>query len=145
MDAAAGRLAKWLRILGFDATYFRGERAQELMSRAIKERRVALTRNKELHKENPSGVILLRSEALSEQIRQVVDELDLKEKIRPFSRCSVCNTPLKPRSREEAKGNVPFFVYQTQKRFGYCPKCGKFYWEGTHYKEMVKELEKLGC
>lgn len=144
VDAMAGRLAKWLRILGFDTVYSRGGGPQELLERARREKRTVLTRNETLQRDNPSGVVLLHSGILAEQIRQVVEQLDLKERIRSFTRCSECNTPLLPKSKEEARGHVPFFVHQTQERFGYCPRCHRFYWEGTHHREMLKRLARLG-
>lgn len=148
VDSMAGRLAKWLRILGFDTVYLKSGNPQELLTIAGKEGRIVLTR-----KSQPSDgwepgdrpkVVILRSELVPEQIRQVVEELGLSSKIRTFTRCSVCNAPLQPVTREQAKGKVPFFVYRTQKSFGYCPKCERYYWEGTHHKEIVKEMEKLG-
>lgn len=144
-DAMVGRLAKWLRILGFDTTYFKGGSSRELLSVGRREGRIILTRNRTLHEKNPSAVLLLRSETLAHQVRQVVEELCLQQDIRPFSRCSECNSLLQPKSKQDSRGHVPFFVYQTHDRFGYCPKCDRFYWEGTHHREMVKELETFGC
>ena len=137
-------MAKWLRILGFDTAYYKSGAPQDLLERARREGRRILTRSEDLKRRDPSEVVLLKSEFLFDQIQQVLEDLKLRKETRPFTRCSECNTPLEPRSREEARGRVPFFVYQTQTKFGYCPQCDRVYWEGTHHKEMVKQLERLG-
>ena len=93
-DQMLGTLAKWLRIMGYDTIYGDGDDG-ELIKISVDEKRVLLTRDKELHKRYPDS-ILIESTELGEQIRKVVDSLDLKiDMENTLTRCTVCNVPVK--------------------------------------------------
>ena len=142
VDQTAGRLVRFLRLLGLDTLYFKGTDKRELVRRAKKERRTILTRDKKI-KEMHEDVLILGSDNYYEQAAQVIEHFDLKDQIVPFSRCLECNTPLKKVTKEEAKGSVPFYVYLTHEEFSMCPSCGRFYWEGTHTKDLKEKIRIL--
>ncbi len=142
-DSMVGRLAKWLRILGFDCFYCREGDKNELLKLNLKEGRIILTRDKSFTEVHPERSFYVETEKLEIQLSQIIKRFELQSKSVPFSRCCVCNTLLLPVTRGDAKGKVPFFVYQNLDRFAYCKKCGKYYWEGTHHKVMVEKIARL--
>ncbi len=142
LDGMLGRLAKWLRILGYDAAYFPDLDDNQLVRLARAEGRILLTRDKELARRRGLDCLFMESENLEEQIRQVVTELPLEAK-RPFSRCPVCNTPLQRMDKSAVKGRVPPFIFRTQSHFSLCPQCNRVYWRGTHWANMRNELVRI--
>lgn len=141
-----GKLARWLRILGFDAAYGNRAEDRELLQTARRERRVLLTKDHRLLESarNVRG-LLIQSDDWRAQLVQVLDALGLRRGVRPFSRCITCNVGLKRLSREDAKNLVAPFVYEKAASFAICPACGRVYWPGTHFSDMDgKLLEILG-
>jgi hypothetical protein len=145
VDAMAGRLAKWMRILGIDTEYEKSGDMEKLLKRARSENRVILTRNLSFRKIRTEGVNIhfLSSEKTFYQLREIIEKFNLIKEIKPFSRCSECNEILNDIKKEEVKGRVPFFVYQTQEHFSICPSCGRIYWSGTHRKAMEKRINQI--
>jgi uncharacterized protein with PIN domain len=146
VDFMLGKLAKELRILGFDTQYVNSSNLPNknplvLLNIAKEEDRILLTRNTKL-KDNPS-VVFITSEKVSDQIEQVVDRFKLSKVINPFSRCIICNGVLVSTTKEQVRNKVPFYIFQTKEKFAYCHKCQKIYWEGTHLKDMKKRVRKL--
>ena len=82
----------------------------------------------------------MASEHLREQIRQMVREVG-HESLAPFSRCNACNERLVPVDKNGVIGRVPAYVYEHQERFSVCPVCGRYYWQGTHWHIMHREIE----
>lgn len=142
VDQHAGKLCRWLRFLGFDAELASGS-LYDLGARAAREARVLLTRNRKAGELLLANCLVLASDDPEEQLRQVVRELGLHEKVRPFTRCPVCNAELAGIEREEAKGLVPPHTYTTHKEFSRCPSCGRVYWEGSHVERMREILGEL--
>jgi hypothetical protein len=142
VDRTAGRLARWLRILGLDTEYMSTCDASAIARRARQSGRRVVTRNRALVARLGEGGFLLRSERLAEQIRQVVSEVG-HQRLAPFSRCNTCNEKLLPVRRESVRGRVPAYVYEQQERFSMCPVCGRYYWQGTHWHIMRREIERL--
>ncbi len=139
VDAMLGTLAKRLRILGYDTYYDPALDDHQLVRLARAERRVLLTRDRELARRRGVEVLLVASENLEEQIDQVLRALELVPD-RPFSRCPICNTPLQTLDRQDAEARVPPYVAHTHTRFSHCPGCQKVYWRGTHWRQMAKAL-----
>lgn len=138
-----GKLARWLRILGFDAAYETRIADEELIARARAEGRVLLTRDTRLvrRRELPPH-LLIESERAPAQLRQVLSAFGLEVNPRTLlSRCLVCNEATGEISREEARGEVPPYVFRTQRRFARCPACLRIYWRATHVEDI---LERLG-
>lgn len=139
-----GRLAKWLRILGFDVEYFKEDNASSLIIQALRESRIILTRNHRMPKTSAIKIILIEAERIKEQITEVLKAL----KIGPdsnlmFSRCIICNLGLQHIDKEKIKDKVPEYVFNTQDNFITCPKCQRIYWQGTHWGNVTKTLAEI--
>jgi len=148
VDNNAGKLARWLRMLGYDAVFFEGEDDAYMIDRALKESRVILTRDTQVMKRGviTSGrlkAILIDSDQPEPQVRQVIDTLHIDFQARPFTVCLECNNPLEERSQEEVEERVPPYVFQTQQQYMECPVCHRIYWRGTHWQAMLQKLERL--
>ena len=144
VDANVGRLAKWLRVMGYDALFLPGVEDNELLRLASAEGRAILTRDRLVMRRRPiaSGrlsALLISGDRLGEQLRQVVEAYGL-DASGGFSRCVECNEPLRAVEREEARSRVPAYVFETQDTFVECPTCMRLYWRGTHWSNMVREL-----
>jgi len=143
-DAMLGRLAKWLRVLGYDTLYYRGTEAEPLLSIARREERVLLTRNTRISTEEEApDVLLISDDHWDAQLRQVVERFNLAEPRRAFTRCVNCNTALWPLSREQAKERVPEHIYHVHLTFRVCPLCQRVYWQGSHQKRMQAMIQGL--
>ncbi|MDY7080526.1 MAG: Mut7-C RNAse domain-containing protein [Chloroflexota bacterium] len=141
-DGMLGRLAKWLRLLGYDTTYENTATDPELARLARSEGRVLLTRDRELSARRGLRTLLIQSEVLEEQVREVRDALGPPPQP-PLSRCVVCNTTLETASPAEIADCVPPYVLRTQSEFRRCPGCGRVYWPGSHIREMRRRIERL--
>jgi uncharacterized protein with PIN domain len=144
VDVMLGKLAKWLRIIGFDAVYGNRAADRELLQTARRERRVLLTRDRRLFQsaKNVRG-LLIESEDWRRQLAQVLDTFGLREKARPMTRCLACNVRLKRLSRKNARNLVAPFVFERAAAFSICPRCGRVYWPGTHFGDMDMQLSKI--
>ena len=139
VDGMLGRLAKWLRILGYDTAYLPRLDDNQLVRLARAEGRLLLTRDRGLARRRGLQCLLIESDYLEEQLRQILTELALTEE-NSFSRCPVCNTPLQRIEKTELEGRVPPHIFHTHKDFSLCPNCGKIYWPGTHWARMQEKL-----
>jgi len=141
-DNMLGSLARWLRFLGFDTAYPGVLTDKELAEFAKKEDRILLTRDKELAKAKGISALYVESTDVDEQLEQVMMTYDLEIE-NELSRCSLCNTILVPVEKEGVKDKVPEKVFEIQNEFWECRQCKKYYWPGTHYKNIKNKLEKL--
>jgi uncharacterized protein with PIN domain len=136
-DAMLGRLARWLRIIGFDTAWEADIPDAELVRQAFTQKRVILTRDRALPSEwRVSGVYLVEAIEPLEQLREVARHFALAGGLHPFTRCSRCNALLEFASKAIAQGSVPPRVWATQTQFQRCPSCERFYWSGTHTDRM---------
>jgi uncharacterized protein len=144
-DCMLGRLAKWLRILGFDVVYLSKAEDRELVAIARREGRVLLTRDTGLIERTAKrpNRLFIRSDDWEDQIAQVLDELELWDEIHANTRCIACNLPLKPLGRERARNLVTPYVGEKATSFAVCPGCQRVFWQGTHYGDMEKKIERL--
>ncbi len=132
-DCNVGRLARWLRALGYDASYHPRIDDAELVREAAAESRVL------------TGVvraILIRDDEVTAQLRQVFKELGLELK-EALTRCIECNSELQARVASTVAERVPPYVRKTQSRYSECPECGRIYWAGTHWQRMREVLAGL--
>gem|GEM_PF-327741 len=143
VDFMCGRLVRWLRVLGFDAEYSKDVDTKTLLKRALSEDRTVVTRNTKLSSDSGIRLLLLTSEIPEEQIKQVLEDLDLAVNIIPFTRCNVCNGVLEAVPKEHVRGKVPFYTFQTQEKFKTCLRCGRIYWEGTHVEHMKRYIAQV--
>ena len=141
-DCMLGKLAKWLRILGFDTLYSNAWEERELLAASRAEGRIILTRDTRFFRRvsGSDRVIFIKNDSFRSQIQEVISGLNC---VPPeeffFTRCSLCNHPLLDLPREEARARVPEYVFRTQEHFAFCSRCGRTYWSGTHQK-MAKEM-----
>ncbi len=143
-DAMLGRLARWLRILGYDAAYFPGD-DDDLLRQAQREGRVLLTRDTRLLQRRALPPhLFIESDWVMEQLRQVIGALHLNPARPPSHRCSCCNVPLEPRDKGAVAGLVPEFVWSHHQEFWTCPRCRRIYWPGTHRRRMEQAIRALG-
>ncbi len=143
-DCNVGRLARWLRALGYDAAYHTHVEDAELVRQAAAEERVLLTRDRDLTKRRviKTGLvraILIRDDEVTKQLRQVFAELGLGLQ-GALTRCLECNAELEPRIAATVAERVPPYVRQTQTSYSECPVCGRVYWAGTHWQRMREVL-----
>lgn len=138
-DAHLGRLARYLRMLGFDTLYENALPDRELVRISRTERKVLLTRDRGLlmHRDLTHGVFV-RGDRPRDQLRHVVNRLDLGARCLPFSRCMNCNSELATVDPSTVTGEVPTAVAQIQHDFRRCPGCHRIYWRGSHYARMMK-------
>ncbi|MDD5730713.1 MAG: Mut7-C RNAse domain-containing protein [Candidatus Omnitrophica bacterium] len=139
-----GRLAKWLRILGFDAEYFTENNAGSLIIQALRDERIILSRNRRLAKARGVKTIFISSEKIKEQVPEVLKALNIEAvSDKMFTRCILCNTALIAVGKDKIKALVPEYVFETQERFFSCPECGRIYWQGSHWGNVVDTLKEL--
>lgn len=144
-DAALGRLATWLRLLGYDTAFARDLDPLSVVRRALAEGRIVLTRNTQLILQRPlPRYVLVRDDDYRAQLRQVVDTCALTALPAFLHRCARCNTLLAPMARADACMRVPAYVCATQTTFAQCPTCDRIYWPATHVERMRRELVRLG-
>jgi uncharacterized protein with PIN domain len=147
-DDNLGKLAKWLRTLGYDTLFFDPIEDGELVARALKDDRVVLSRDTQLSRfkfKLGENLLLIQSDKPMEQLRQVLEQFKLKpDKDLLFSRCSVCNELLEKVEKEKIKDRLYPYVYKTQDHFVHCLKCDRIYWSATHVKNMAKKLTDSG-
>lgn len=134
-----GKLSRLLRIIGVDAAYTNEGMAILLLAR--KEGRIIITRNTKLR--GREGVFYLNKTMPGEQLSAVVDAYGLRSEIRPFSRCIICNEELNAVGKDEVRGRVPFFTFKHFDEYAECPRCGRVYWKGSHYRRMLKEVDTV--
>jgi uncharacterized protein with PIN domain len=145
VDTTLGKLAKWLRILGYDTVYWRADDFEGILRRAREEDRTLVTKDTKLFKAKGTvEALLIREDNPFRQLQEAVRHFRLiVDKGMLFSRCLACNAPLEAIDTEEAKGKVPDHIYHTHQEFSRCPICRKVYWAGTHYGQMARVVERL--
>lgn len=138
-DVMLGRLARWLRLLGFDTLYDSNISNSRLIRIAKEQDRIILTRDTRLVKiKGIQNYLLINSNEPFQQLREVILTLKLKDFL-PLSRCVICNGRLtKVLDKNDIRDLVPDYVFYNFNNFLRCCDCGKIYWEGTH-PEMFKE------
>jgi len=143
-DCMLGRLAKWLRLLGYDTAYENDATDHELARRARAEGRVLLTRDRELAGRRGLDTLFITSEDLEEQVEQIQDSLGPPPDP-SLSRCSVCNGPLEEMRDVEVADRVPPYVRRTHTDFFRCTECDRIYWRGSHVDAMDQELDRFSA
>ena len=147
-DNNVGKLARWLRLIGYDTVLLKQKDDAEMIKIALGEDRVILTKDAEFMKRRMVTDGMLKALYTEQddpqvQIREVVETLSLDYGFKPFSRCLECNQALVARDKEEVKDSVPARVFETQTQYTQCPACHRVYWPGTHWQAMGKNLEDL--
>ena len=144
LDGHLGRLAAYLRMLGFDTWYQHSAEDPLLASVSRRENRLLLTRDVGLLKRGEvERGYMVRSAAPLEQLREVWERYALGAHVRPFTRCLVCNGKLRPATSEEVKDLLPPRIRETKTEFSRCVECGRVFWRGSHYARMLGWIEGL--
>jgi len=143
-----GKLAKWLRMMGYNAVLFKDEDDGSLVRTALVQNRVVLTKDSQIMRRKvvTSGkvkAVFLDVDNPKEQLRKVIQALHLDCRFKPFSICLECNHTLVERTKEEVRGRVPPYVFRTKEQFMECPSCHRVYWRGTHWQAMNRILQRL--
>jgi uncharacterized protein len=143
-DVHLGKLARILRLFGFDCLYGNSATDDELVLASRRDNRILLTRDRGLLKRRAlTHGCYLRSADPRRQAAEVVERLDLRTQARPFSRCLACNAVLEPVDAEEARPGVPPAVAAAYDRFSRCPACRRIYWRGTHWERLRGLAERV--
>jgi uncharacterized protein with PIN domain len=139
LDAHLGKLARYLRMLGFDTLYRNDYSDEEIIEIAREQKRIILTRDK----------LLLRSPRVNHgyyvraiekhgQLKEVVAKFDLYSRFKSFTRCMTCNTELLSKSKESIYDRVDPDIYNCFSEFFFCPACDKVFWKGSHFERMER-------
>ncbi|MDY6880151.1 MAG: Mut7-C RNAse domain-containing protein [Desulfatiglans sp.] len=137
-------IAKYMRALGFDVFFDPSLSPLEIIALSREKNRIILTRSKNLlkHKEVSHG-ILMRHGPTVKQIAFIIRHLDIKDRINPFSRCLLCNSPLENISKTEIEDRIPPRTKEFCDEYAHCRKCDKIYWKGTHYIKMKHMIDEI--
>jgi uncharacterized protein with PIN domain len=144
VEKTMGRLAKWLRLMGFD-TLLETDYPKGMFARHIDPGRVFLTRTQRaLKTDTASTPVFIQANDPMDQMAEVIHRIALRrEDLRPFSRCLQCNEPIMAVAKEEIARAVPDYILETQEHFSRCPKCKRVYWQGSHTTKSLERIELL--
>jgi uncharacterized protein len=138
LDVHLGRLAKYMRMLGFDALYentYSDDDIVEIVRHDPK--RIVLTSERRLlNRSIITHGYCVRSREWRKQLEEVMRRCNLLSHVAPFSLCLTCNGRVIPVKKDEISGCVPLHISETFREFTICSRCGKVYWRGSHYSRM---------
>jgi len=144
LDVHLGKLARYLRLLGFDVLYQNNYSDETIIEIGVKETRTILTRDVGILKNKlvVRGYWIRRSDPKA-QVREVLDRFDLDSQISEFTRCLECNGKIIPVSKQTVLKELPPRTQQYYQDFSKCNACGRVYWEGTHYSKMKAFIDGI--
>ena len=143
-DRTLGKLAKWLRILGFD-TIFESDASNKQFYEQLDQERVLLTRTAKIRNRFAAKrLVFIEANDVYAQLRQVIDELAItRTDIRIFSMCRHCNSPIIEVNKQTIYGLVPDYIWQTHDKFHRCRQCERIFWAGSHVEKSMEVIEQL--
>lgn len=148
LDGHLGRLARYLRLLGFDTAHQPEAGDEALATRAAADDRILLTRDLDLLRRRVvRRGYRVRSTDPSEQVIEVVRQFGLAERLAPFTRCLACGERLVTAEPSEVAGQIPPGVIGRYPTYHRCPGCGRVYWPGSHHRRLsslVDEVRSMG-
>ena len=143
-DVHLGKLARYLRMLGFDVFYRNDLSDDEIVKLSSKERRAILTRDIGILKRREvTHGYFIRSDSVEKQTEEVVNRFDLQKSIKEFTRCLECNSELSKIEKVKIIQRLPPKVAASQNEFFICPECQKLFWRGTHHQKMLSLVQKI--
>ena len=143
-DVHLGKLAKYLRLCGFDTLYYTELKDSDIVRLSVEEKRIIITRNRILLKNKDiTHGYWIRSGSPEEQLKQVLSHFDLKRKLRTFSRCMECNAPLQDIEKKEIIDRLLPETRRYYRKFKLCNNCNRIYWNGSHFMKMREHIKKL--
>ena len=144
LDAHLGKLARYLRMLGFDTLYRNDYSDEEIIEIAREEKRIILTRDKLLLRSpRVDHGYYVRAVEKHAQLREVVKKFDLYLQFRTFTRCMTCNATLLVKPKDAIRDRIPPDIYDCYQEFYYCPSCDKLFWRGSHFERMERFIRDL--
>ncbi len=144
LDVHLGRLAKMLRMLGFDTFYRNDYDDPEIIQQGIKENRIILTRDRlMLNIKEVTHGYCIRSTDPETQLKEVIKRFDLKSGIKPFYRCTICNSLINEVEKRDILDRLELKTQLYFNEFYRCDGCDRIYWKGSHYDKLKKLLEKI--
>ena len=149
LDVHLRKLARRMRLLGFDVDYANKRDDKELADISERESRILLSRDRQLlMRRNVSRGIIIRDTDPDKQIIEILNRLNLWDKIDPFSRCIECNGAISPLSNnsvqsEELRDRIPEGVLEWCSEYFQCSGCKKLYWKGSHYEKLVSIVDHI--
>lgn len=139
-----GRLARWLRLFGYDAVYFNSDNMKRLFVDAFNEARIIITKRKRISDGKTVKIIYLKGDLLKEQISELRKKIKLNLSNRTlFTRCADCNKEVFKINKGSTRGLVPPYVFKTQKRFFQCPACARIFWKATHWDRAQEFIDEI--
>ncbi len=145
-DEMLKRTATWCRIFGVNSRYVKDMTDSEIIKLARDEHRTFVTRDAELadrFRRQKLDFLLLQSDDLSGQLNQLKSAFGNIFTFPEETRCPACNGELEIKNKEEIKEKVPKNVYKKNEKFWVCKECGKVYWEGSHWKNIIKIFKSI--
>jgi len=140
VDGMLGKLARWLRMLGYDTEYSGDISDDEILRIALREGRIILTRDYEFFKRanlNGAKAIFIKGKTNAEKLAYLSKQINIRLKIDiNKSRCPKCNAKIELISKEKIKDKVHEATYRFYNEFWQCPRCGQIYWKGSHWKKI---------
>jgi uncharacterized protein with PIN domain/sulfur carrier protein ThiS len=144
LDNHLGKLASYLRMLGFDSLYNNAFQDEVLAQLSVSERRLLLTRDHRLlMRKIVTQGYWLRSQHPDIQLKEVVGRYSLAGLIKPFQRCMICNAELIPVPKEAIMDRLKPLTIRYFNEFRICPSCSQIYWQGSHFAKMLTFIEKI--
>ncbi|UCH64681.1 MAG: Mut7-C ubiquitin/RNAse domain-containing protein [Ignavibacterium sp.] len=144
VDEHLGKLAKYLRMFGFNTYYKNHYDSDELVEISLNDKRAILTKNKNVLKRSEvTHAYFVRSFDVENQVREIIKRFDLQKEINEFSRCMECNGLLQPVKKETIINQIPPKVANWLDTFFKCSKCNKIYWQGTHHQKMNSFIQSI--
>lgn len=144
VDVNLGRLARWLRVLGFDVWWSSDADDQALAEISVDQRRILLTRDRGLLKRRAiTHGLFVHSAVPTEQTVEVIRRLDLVGRVAPFTRCLRCNGRLAAVSKAEVADRLEPLTRRYYDEFRCCLDCGRIYWRGSHYARLQRDVDRL--
>lgn len=149
LDVHLRKLAKRLRLLGFDVDYEKDRDDEELAEISEADKKILLTRDRQLlMRKNVSRGMYVKNTDPKEQISEVLNRLDLWSKCKPFSRCIDCNGSFKKLEYEgkdfnKVKSDIPECVLGWCREYFQCASCKKIYWKGSHFDKLTKIINRI--
>jgi uncharacterized protein with PIN domain len=144
LDVHLGRLAAYLRMMGFDSLYRNDYRDEELARLSGGEERILLTRDRELLKRAVvTRGYYVRATSPRQQLAEVLRRFDLFDSATPFARCLACNGLLEPVAKDAVGELLPPRVRERHDEFLRCDACARVYWKGSHHARMTKIVEAI--
>ncbi|WP_300360770.1 Mut7-C RNAse domain-containing protein [Hydrogenimonas sp.] len=141
-DVHLAKVAKYLRLLGFDTVYRNDITDDELLG-MCRFGRIGITCDRRLQERLPGSIVVLSCEDAGRQVRRLSAMFHLARYAHPFHRSLCCNRPMVPCDKRRCLSKIPKETYRWLDGFWRCPKCQKVYWHGTHAPRMRKKIIDL--